>query len=280
MRVGTIIFAITSATCAHAAEISVDLKSGAMPTVRFAGPIVVEDAERFFQKVSPLPQATIVLNSDGGSAIAGIAIGEIVREKQFHTLVPSNARCASACALAWLGGTQRFMASGARIGFHAAYNSETGQETGMGNALIGAYLNKIGLPSRAVIYITKAPPQSMTWLDANEAARQGIQVTTLANNAPPATGKQSVDVPSAKPPPKRSDNRCEVSLAQYQLLDTGMSYAEARLTLGCDGLEVLRNGIGGHQTVAYRWSGSRPGTAINTVFQNDRLVSKSQIGFR
>jgi hypothetical protein len=49
------------------------------------------------------------------------------------------------------------MSPQARIGFHAA--SMEGQETGLGNTLVGAYLNKIGLPYAAVIYITKASPE-------------------------------------------------------------------------------------------------------------------------
>jgi hypothetical protein len=63
-----------------------------------------------------------------------------------------------------------------RIGFHAAYSSKTGQETGVGNALVGAYLNKIGLPYSAVIYISQAAPNSMTWLSIADAEKQGIDV--------------------------------------------------------------------------------------------------------
>jgi len=34
----------------------------------------------------------------------------------------------------------------AQVGFHAAYDGQTHQVTSSGNALVGAYLNKIGLP--------------------------------------------------------------------------------------------------------------------------------------
>jgi transposase len=95
------------------------------------------------------------------------------------TVVAGDARCASACAIAWLGGTPRLMSAEARVGFHAAYNSETGQETGVGNALVGAYLNKIGLPYSAVFYITRAAPNSMTWLNIADAEKQGIDVEPL-----------------------------------------------------------------------------------------------------
>jgi hypothetical protein len=95
------------------------------------------------------------------------------------------ARCALACALAWLGGTRRFMGRGAQIGFHSAYNAESGRETGVGNAIVGAYLNRIGLPYSAVIYITQATPDSMTWLTISDAKQIGIDVTLLQPSASP-----------------------------------------------------------------------------------------------
>jgi uncharacterized protein len=71
------------------------------------------------------------------------------------------------------------MAPGAQIGFHAAFNAESGQESGVGNALVGAYLRGIGLPYKAVAYIATAPPNSMTWLSLADAKQYGIDVTPL-----------------------------------------------------------------------------------------------------
>ena len=68
------------------------------------------------------------------------------------------------------------MGANAEIGFHAAYDRSTGQETGVGNALVGAYLTRIGLPYSAVIYITQAAPTSMTWLSLKDAEKEGIEV--------------------------------------------------------------------------------------------------------
>jgi hypothetical protein len=71
------------------------------------------------------------------------------------------------------------MSSGAQIGFHAAFDATSGQESGVGNALVGAYLSRIGLPYSAVIYITQATPSAMTWLNLKDAERQGIDVSAL-----------------------------------------------------------------------------------------------------
>jgi hypothetical protein len=97
--------------------------------------------------------------------------------KGFATFIPDDVRCASACAIAWLGGTQRFAGPRAAICFHAAAWGQTGAESGMGNALLGSYLNQIGLPEMAIAYITVSAPQSMTWLNFEAARKVGIEVT-------------------------------------------------------------------------------------------------------
>jgi tetratricopeptide (TPR) repeat protein len=151
------------------------------------------------------PKAIIAFQSDGGSVIAGIEIGKIIRLRNFATLVPDNVRCASACALAWLGGAMRFMGADAQIGFHAAYVVQSGiaSETGSGNALVGAYLANMGLPDSAVIYATQAAPTAMTWLNISEAQQKGIDVALFApsQNEPPHAPRLPKALPSTQPPP-------------------------------------------------------------------------------
>jgi len=101
------------------------------------------------------------------------------------------------------------MAARAQIGFHAAYNEKSGQETGWGNALVGAYLNKIGLPYSAVRYITETPPDSIKWLSISDAEKHGIDVTLVnpASTMPPASTELSTAIPQGTPltaPPQAS----------------------------------------------------------------------------
>ena len=126
-------------------------------------------------------------------------MGKLIRLRNYATVVPNNTQCLSACALAWLGGTERYMGSTARIGFHAAYLRTTGQETGAGNALLGAYLSQIGLSEAAIFYIAQAPPTSMTLLTIADAKRFGIDVSVLdlsknpnREQASPPTSRNSV----------------------------------------------------------------------------------------
>jgi hypothetical protein len=116
------------------------------------GPLVSVDGDQFAAKAASLRSAIVAFSSDGGSLVAGVRIGEAIRRKGFSTFVPDGRRCASACALAWLGGIERYIGADATIGFHAGYDMAGGTETGIGNAMVGAYLTKIGLPNEAVIH--------------------------------------------------------------------------------------------------------------------------------
>jgi hypothetical protein len=184
MRLLILACAMLSAGYARAATISVQSAGSERPAVVVVqGTLEAADGERFFAKIAPLAMAMVRFQSNGGSLVAGIQIGEMIRLKDFHTLVPAGARCASACALAWLGGTHRFMGPGARIGLHAASDPKSGQVTGVGNALLGAYLNRVGLPYSAVVYVAQARPDSVAWLSFADAKRLGIEVTLLNSAA-------------------------------------------------------------------------------------------------
>jgi len=183
--------AVFAAGYAQAATISVQSAGPEKPAiVEVQGTLDAIDGERFFAKIAPLTLAVVRFQSRGGSLVTGIQIGEMIRLKDFQTVVPAGARCASACALAWLGGIHRFMGPGARIGLHAVSDPKSGQVTGVGNALLGAYLNRVGLPYSAVVYIAQAAPNSVIWLSFADVKRLGIEVTLLN----PAAGKLDVTV--------------------------------------------------------------------------------------
>ena len=146
------------------------------------GSLAAFDEDQFAAKTAPLSSAFVAFSSDGGSLVAGLRIGEAIRRKRFSTIVPDGRRCASACALAWLGGVERFIGISGKISFHAAYDAAS-DESGVGTAVVDAYLSKIGLPYEAVIYITQTASNEMTWLNMSDAAQRGIRVTLLSSLA-------------------------------------------------------------------------------------------------
>ena len=156
------------------------------------------DEIEFRIQVGRLTKAIVNFNSDGGVLLDGIAIGKTIRLKSFSTAVLDGKRCASACALAWLGGSPRYMGRTAFVGFHAAYFEKEGlPESRVGNALIGSYLTQIGLSETAVVYITQAAPTELTLLTLPDAEKIGIEVlpfeqqTPAPKAAPPATSREA-----------------------------------------------------------------------------------------
>ena len=67
--------------------------------------------------------------------------------------------------------------------------------------------------------------------------------------------------------------------AQYQRLQTGMSYSRVMEIMGQPGEEVSTNDIAGVETTAYQWR-NPSGSNMIVIFQNGELVSKSQAGLR
>jgi hypothetical protein len=190
-HVVAIVIALLAPPAAEAANIEVKHLEAAAALVMVEGDLELGDIEVFRSKVAALSKATVAFRSDGGSLLAGIRIGMLIRVKNFTTVVPDAAQCASACAVAWLGGAHRFLGVGSKVGFHAAYVQKAGMttESGPGNAVLGAYLDQIGLPEDAIVYITQAAPSSMKWLNMEEAAQHGIDVALL----PPPDAAQPAD---------------------------------------------------------------------------------------
>jgi hypothetical protein len=112
---------------------SVDLLNRAV-VYKAEGPIVPDDAERLQALIEKsrgadgrpdvvdrvFSQGTRVqvrLNSDGGSAVGGIRLGYLIRERGFDTVVPTGAGCHSACSMAFIGGVSRTVSG--LYGIHA-----------------------------------------------------------------------------------------------------------------------------------------------------------------
>jgi hypothetical protein len=168
------LFAVNAASAA-----TIDVIQDDMGTViLIKGELVDGDQVAFDNIANGIEDAIVVLESPGGDLVPGLEIGLSIRERGFNTLVVDGSECASACALAWMAGETRAMGEYADVGFHAAYVevNHRPQETGAGNAIIGAYLNELGLSYDAIYQLTSAPPHGMYWLTFSDAESLGIEV--------------------------------------------------------------------------------------------------------
>ena len=140
---------VLSMAGARAADIDAFKNSDNRSNILISGKLQRGDDERFATVAGTVSEdASVWLDSPGGSLVAGLRIGTAIRWK---TAVPDDATCASACGLMWLGGVSRTVGRRARVGFHAAFVVAGGRklETGSGNALVGSYLNRLGLTCAA-----------------------------------------------------------------------------------------------------------------------------------
>ena len=83
----------------------------------------------------------IHLTSEGGLADEGQALAEVIAAHRLTTFVPDY--CVSACTLAFVGGRERLLMDGARLGFHAPYQEGILGQTFAGDAKEqrAAYIN-------------------------------------------------------------------------------------------------------------------------------------------
>lgn len=76
------------------------------------------------------------------------------------------------------------MSKNSKVGFHAAYleNIDGKKLTAaVGDALVGSYLNSLGLSDNVVAYVTAAGPDSIRWLNKSGADALGLSVELINN---------------------------------------------------------------------------------------------------
>lgn len=163
-------------------------REGTTTSIVIFGRISPETEGAFTAAANANRGARVVLNSGGGSLTPALNIGRFIRENRLQTYVPDASGCFSACSLIWLAGTERHIGQGARIGFHAAYVAQQGgpgQVSSSGNAVIGAYLSRLGYNDGAIRLFTAAPPNQIVVVKPNQFEQNGVTVRQTAARLPP-----------------------------------------------------------------------------------------------
>ena len=87
-----------------------------------------------------------------------------------------------------------------------------------------------------------------------------------------AVETMTIAKPAAPPP-------CVVDLAKFEAMKQGMSYFQIVRDVGCTGVKTSEATYRRSTTYTATWQGSGAyNSAVAAVFQNDRLVAKSQSG--
>lgn len=75
-----------------------------------------------------------------------------------------------------------------------------------------------------------------------------------------------------------SGDDVEISLAQYNSIETGMSYDDVVNLLGGEGSLLSDTDISGSTSQVYQWNGASLGANATITFSNGKVMSKAQFG--
>lgn len=158
--------------------------------------VIMQDTARAFEaflaaadvrkQLPPVP--AVSFDSPGGSLIGGIELGRVIRrlkmetiqepeystesfKEPYITVFAPRARCASACVLAYLGGTSRSVMPGSRIGVHQFAVSQGSLGDGATQSTvvaIAAYIELMGVKRALLDRASMTPASQIYWLTPGE----------------------------------------------------------------------------------------------------------------
>ncbi|UIJ85275.1 hypothetical protein LZK77_16285 [Rhizobium leguminosarum] len=179
------LIAVSGAAKIEAAEIT--RGDGSDCQISLSGPIASGDLDRLEKAVSR--GGSLCLDSPGGDFLEGLAIAEWLAGRNIATVVGNGALCYSACAIAFMGGSdweqiylpKRKLHIGGKLGFHAPYLIAL-NKTYSGAELeatysdgfqavarmmeLGAGMGEIGfIPERVMLKLLAAGPRDLYVID-------------------------------------------------------------------------------------------------------------------
>ena len=121
----------------------------------------------------------VVIDGPGGVLGEALLIGEEVRRRQLNTMVAARHSCASACAIVFLSGRNKYIGAGAEIGLHSA-SSADGRSDPEATQLMAKYLSGVGVPGSTLRRMARTAPNDIRWLTKAEQQAMGIKVLSDA----------------------------------------------------------------------------------------------------
>jgi hypothetical protein len=196
-------------------------------TIYLDGYLDSDSASRVTAAISryQIPAAQVYLNSPGGSLLAAMAIGRLLRSHGFDTAVgtrtvdplrPAGGVCYSACPFALAGGVHRVLVTGSLVGVHRAENrlpwlDQSAFERRVQNDAT-TYLREMGVSPDLYGLMAQVPPGTIRLLRQDEAVHLGLvnsratasgvpfpnHCPTIPRTAPPSSGLQVASPPAIR----------------------------------------------------------------------------------
>lgn len=159
------------------------------------------DLQVYISNLPKKPTVVVYLNSPGGNLREGMRLGRFFFDNKMETAVETKTACASACALAFLGGRDgatgkphRTKAANSGLGFHSfsrefdnkSYSADdlkvVVQQTQTQVFLVADYLKAIGADLDIVRLMLKAQANQMNFISNDEALALNIRVFDEKSN--------------------------------------------------------------------------------------------------
>ena len=131
--------------------------------------------DKFVEALKNDQVQTVVLNSLGGHYAVGRRMAVLINENGLDTLTTET--CASACTFAFLGGHNRVLQTGARLGYHAP-SGNTDHSLGIVGNHMTSVLRAAQVPNE-FIQRALATPADKVWFPTADELRQANIVTDV-----------------------------------------------------------------------------------------------------
>lgn len=156
-------------------------KVSSVPFIYAYGEISSDTPQKFkyFIHENNINGGELYLNSPGGNLLGGIALGEEIRAANLNTHIGADAGikndvpmastglCASACALAFLGGHFRYADTGSGYAVHRFFfpksTSTEVDDSQVLSAIISNYVNKMGIDNRFMILLSSGSKENLVF---------------------------------------------------------------------------------------------------------------------
>lgn len=118
---------------------------------------------------------TVILTSPGGHAAVGVRLYDLFRAHGVDTV--ADGLCGSACTIAFIGGKERILNKGAKLGFHSAAGSGRTLVEAANNKLITTF-REFGAGDDFIAQLIATPPEDVWYPDRKQLFANHI-VTTV-----------------------------------------------------------------------------------------------------
>lgn len=160
-----------------------------------SGEIVIGDKDKLESLLTKLPirnNTAIYMSSPGGNLYEGMRLGLFFRARGIKTVIEGASDCASACAIAFLGGTDRSgkpwrsSSSNSRLGFHA-FKSEEGSQPNSDEVQhvvsdMLSYGKMVDAPIDLLISNFATSSSGIYWVSQDEICKLGIKLWSVGTN--------------------------------------------------------------------------------------------------